>query len=439
MPSLNTFCNLQSAALKRFIKEEASNSDNLLHPDSDFSRSRRLSAVDLAAVAYQTEDRSINRSLPILPDSLSDVSLSAISQGRQKIRFLLYSHVFYRMNDLFSSEDDKTFHGWRLLSVDGSELSISPDGNDMSTYGGSKKGSKHHFYLANPLYDVLNHVYLDLVMQPGSQKNEDSAFLELAQRYEGEKAIFICDRGYEALMTFYRLNQTDKHFVIRIKDESSSTSILKHYPTPDTEEYDIPFDVTLTCKNNSHVKANWETYKYISSYSKHPEFQNGVTELPLHGRVVRYKTVCEGVESFITLFTNLPFDEFTTEDLCEIYRLRWQIELSYRDIKERIGLKDVHGRKKELVIGEVFAKMTLYNLYSRIRNKVENSQEFAERCRNAMKRKWEQKADYAFLITAVHAFLWDSGVYTADKLINLILHKTQSVRPGRADKRKKKR
>lgn len=439
MPSLNTFCNLQSAALKRFIKEEAPNSDNLLHPDSDFSRSRRLSAVDLAAVAYQTEDRSINRSLPILPDSLSDVSLSAISQGRQKIRFLLYSHVFYRMNDLFSSEDDKTFHGWRLLSVDGSALSVSPDGNDMSTYGGSKKGSKHHFYLANPLYDVLNHVYLDLVMQPGSQKNEDSAFLELAQRYEGEKAIFICDRGYEALMTFYRLNQTDKHFVIRIKDESSSTSILKHYPTPDTEEYDIPFDVTLTCKNNSHVKANWETYKYISSYSKHPEFQNGVTELPLHGRVVRYKTVCEGIESFITLFTNLPFDEFTTEDLCEIYRLRWQIELSYRDIKERLGLKDVHGRKKELVIGEVFAKMTLYNLYSRIRNKVENSQEFAERCRNAMKRKWEQKADYAFLITAVHAFLWDSGVYTADKLINLILHKTQSVRPGRADKRKKKR
>lgn len=439
MPSLNTFCNLQSAALKRFIKEEASNSDNLLHPDSDFSRSRRLSAVDLAAVAYQTEDRSINRSLPILPDSLSDVSLSAISQGRQKIRFLLYSHVFYRMNDLFSSEDDKTFHGWRLLSVDGSELSVSPDGNDMSTYGGSKKGSKHHFYLANPLYDVLNHVYLDLVMQPGSQKNEDSAFLELAQRYEGEKAIFICDRGYEALMTFYRLNQTDKHFVIRIKDESSSTSILKHYPTPDTEEYDISFDVTLTCKNNSHVKANWETCKYISSYSKHPEFQNGVTELPLHGRVVRYKTVCEGIESFITLFTSLPFDEFTTEDLCEIYRLRWQIELSYRDIKERIGLKDVHGRKKELVIGEVFAKMTLYNLYSRIRNKVENSQEFAECCRNAMKRKWEQKADYAFLITAVHAFLWDSGVYTADKLINLILHKTQSVRPERADKRKKKR
>lgn len=295
MPSLNKFYNLQSVALKRVIKEEASNSANMVHSHSDFSRSRKLSVLDLAAVAYQTEDRSINRSLPILPDSLADVSLSAISQGRQKIKHSLYSNVFYRMNDLFSSEDDKTFHGWQLLSVDGSEITISPDGNDMSTYGGSKKGSKHHFYHANPLYDVLNHVYIDLVMQPGSQKNEDSALMELAHRHKGEKAIYTCDRGYEALMTFYRLNQTNEHFVIRIKDESSANSILKHYPTPDTEEYDISFDVTLTCKNNSHAKSNWDTYKYISSYAKHPEFQNGVTELPLHGRIIRYKTVSEGV------------------------------------------------------------------------------------------------------------------------------------------------
>lgn len=99
----------------------------------------------------------------------------------------------------------------------------------------------------------------------------------------------------------------------------------------------------------------------------------------------------------------------------------------------------MHGRKKELIIGEIFAKMTLYNLYSRIRNKVEKSREFAERYRNALKRKWEQKTDYAFLISAVHAFLWGNGVYTADRLVRLILRKTQSVRPGRADKRKKKR
>lgn len=267
----------------------------------------------------------------------------------------------------------------------------------MSTYGGSKKGGKHHFYHANPFFDVLNHVYIDLIMQPGSQKNEDAAFLDLARRYEGPKAIFTCDRGYEALMCFYRLNECGKYFVIRIKDDASAISLLKHYPTPDTELYDIPFNVTLTSKNNSHVKANWDTYKYISSYPRHPEFKNGVTELPLHGRVVRYKAVCDGNESFIPLFTNLPFDEFSTEDLCEIYRLRWQIELSFRDLKSRIGLEHVHGRKKELIIGEVFAKMTLYNLYSRIRNKVEKSQDFIDRCQKAIKGSGNRRLITRFL------------------------------------------
>ena len=142
------------------------------------------------------------------------------------------------------------------------------------------------------LYDVLNHTCVDMVLQPGSEKNEDSAFLDLAERVEDPNVIYTCDRGYECLMTFHRLDQSGKHFVIRIKDESSATSILKHYPTPETEEYDIPFDVTLTSRNNKKVKENWDTYKYISSYPKHPEFSNGVTELPLHGRAVRFKVKC---------------------------------------------------------------------------------------------------------------------------------------------------
>lgn len=54
------------------------------------------------------------------------------------------------------------------------------------------------------------------------------------------------------------------------------------------------------------------------------------------------------------------------------------------------------------------------------------------------KRKWEQKVDYAFLISAVHSFLWRDKGGGEKRLIELILRKKQSIRPGRADKRKKK-
>lgn len=96
MPSLNQFCKLQKSTLARLIKDEAATSSNLMHSDSDFLRARKLSIEDLAAVAYQTEDRSTNRSLSVLPEALSEVSLSAITQARKKIRS--------SFNPMFSTE-----------------------------------------------------------------------------------------------------------------------------------------------------------------------------------------------------------------------------------------------------------------------------------------------------------------------------------------------
>ena len=94
MPSLNHFYKFLKSTLVRLIQDEANNPSNLMRPNSDFSRTRKLSIEDLAAVSFQTDDRSINRSLPFLPESLAQVSLSAITQARKKIKSSLFSNVF---------------------------------------------------------------------------------------------------------------------------------------------------------------------------------------------------------------------------------------------------------------------------------------------------------------------------------------------------------
>lgn len=438
MPALNSYCEKTRKEFHRIVLDEAANPNNLKCSNSDFSRNRILSLEDVALLPYQVDDRSINRCLPYLPRSLSAVSESAISQARQKISSSFYENVFVQFNASLDRTDRSTFKGFRIIAVDGSELRNPPDGKDMSTHGGSKKGGKHHFFHANPAYDVLSHQYVDVIIQPGSEKNEDKALLELVARNEYQDSIFTCDRGYEGLMTFYRLVQAGTKFVIRIKDEDSAISIVKHYPTPNTDEYDIPFNVTLTSKNNKHVKDNWDTYKYISSYPRHPEFTDRVAELPLHGRIVRFKAASEGHESIMTVFTNLKSEEFSTDEIKEIYRLRWQIEISFRDLKDKIGLHHIHARKKDLVIGEVYARMTIYNLFSRIRNAIERSARFQKIHEEVRKRKWKQKADFACLMAVVHKYLWDTDSYSTEELIGLLIRKRQCVRPGRADKRKLK-
>lgn len=366
----------------------------------------------------------------------SSLSASALSQARSKIHSNFYKNIFTRFNELTSSGELKTFKGYRLLAVDGSEIRVRPKQGKDITYGASKKGRKHHFIHLNAEFDVLNSVFTDAVLQPGSQKNEDAALLELASHSSLDKAIFTADRGYEALMSFYRLQKVQIPFVIRIKDEKSSSSILKYYKTPETEEYDIPFHVTLTRKNNKYVKEHWDTYKYISSYPRHPEFDEKTTELPLNIRVVRFKAVCEGNESFMTVCTNLPKTEFSTDDIKEIYRLRWQIEICFRGLKRNTDLEWTHSRKLELVQSEIYAKMTLYNLCSRVRNKVESSRQHQKRIQQAKKHK--QKADFSFIIKTIRQWMFDQSKISLRKLEELLLGRIAPVRERRANLRKKK-
>lgn len=436
MTAIANECSFLRNTLFNIISSETANPANFTS-QSAFTRKRQIDLHELVLLPFQLTEESLAASFPwILFKGGSSVSASAVSQARSKINSSLYKNVFNRFNKATSGSDVKTFKGYRLLAVDGSEIQVLPEQDNDITYGASKKGKKRHFVHLNAEFDALNSVFTDALLQPGSEKNEDSALLELARRSSFQKAIFIADRGYEALMSFYRLQKEHIPFVIRIKDETSSTSILKYYKTPDSEEYDIPFNVILTSKNNRHVKDHWDVYKYISSYRKQPEFDGQTTELPLNIRVVRFKAACEGNESFITVCTNLSETEFGTEDIKQIYRLRWQVEVGFRGLKRNTDLEWTHSRKLDLVQSEIYAKMTLYNLCSRLRNKVERSRQHQKRIAQAKKHK--QKADFGFIIKTIQQWLFKKARISLSTLEDLLLARISPIREGRADTRKKK-
>lgn len=375
--------------------------DYLSRPDSDFSRHRQLSKDLVLKLPFHFTNKSLQRFIPNIPDIQNlSISSSALSQARDKIKYEFYKNQFDTFNSLTHKDDLNCFHGYRLVAIDGSEIRVLPDpSNPELTFGRSKKGGHHHSVHLN------------------------AALLELVES-ASDRSIFIADRGYESLMTFYKLNQSCVPFVIRIKDEQSSTSILKHYPTPDAEEYDINFNVSLTSKNNSYVKQHWDTYKYISSYKKHPEFSEEVTELPLNIRAVRYKAVSEGKESYITVATNLSTEEFDTESIKEIYRLRWQEEISFDQIKHLIDLDTIHSRKWNKILSEIYAKLSLYNLCSRIRNALEQRKK---------KKKHMHKLDFGFVVDRIREILFKKKVPKI--LDDLIRKRTQPERPNRVGKR----
>ena len=61
---------------------------------------------------------------------------------------------------------------------------------------------------------------------------------------------------------------------------------------------------------------------------------------PMTFRVVRIK-VAEG--NYQTFITNLEPKEFGLEQIGELYRMRWGVETSFRELKHTLGLANLHS------------------------------------------------------------------------------------------------
>jgi len=67
-------------------------------------------------------------------------------------------------------------------------------------------------------------------------------------------------------------------------------------------------------------------------------------------------------ESFVVVTTLLDAEEYTVEDLSELYRKRWLVELDIRVIKSTLGFDILRCRTPEMVRKELWTALLAYNL-----------------------------------------------------------------------------
>ena len=73
---------------------------------------------------------------------------------------------------------------------------------------------------------------------------------------------------------------------------------------------------------------------------------------------------------YVMLLTSLPADQASAEQLLQIYRLRWQIELAFKRLKSLMGLKDLLAKEPRLVRSCLYAKLILALITEDITSKV---------------------------------------------------------------------
>ena len=288
------------------------------------------------------------------------VSLPGFIRSRAKIKEEAFKELMDRMNKAYPC--DKKYMGYRLLSVDGCDLTIPTDRNDKETYEQYINERGFNNYHLNCLFDLMNHRYIDNITQTLKKKNEIEAMWTMAERYNGEKAIFIADRNYATFNNMEHIKKTGHKFLIRAKDIHSGTSLLKSFRSlPKQGEFDEDVHITFTKRQTNEIKAHPETYKIIVSNQRFDFLDSENHFYDADYRVVRIK-IDGSNEEYESLITNLDRKIFPAEEIKKLYKLRWDIEVSYRHLKYSVELNALHSKRRDFIRQEIWARLVMFNI-----------------------------------------------------------------------------
>lgn len=399
----------------------------VVHPNS-FTRNRKLPFEQMIKIILSMQGGSINRELYDFNNTFS-VTSSAFVQQRDKITPDAFYYLFRTFNEL--SEDKIDYKGYKLLAVDGSDINIAYNPNSETFVSNNiDKNKGYNQFHINAIYDVLNKVYVDCIIQPKTKCNEISACTEMVRSNTFDKSILMADRGYGSLNLLETIHRTNNlEYLFRIKNDWLSE--IKNLPM---REFDTEISFELRTTQTKEDKIAYKTCqaKYISGKSKFGKYKKSTTweyESPhrMTLRIVRFKITDNTYETIVTSLNKL---DFPLKEIKKLYHLRWRIETSFRELKYAIGLVNFHAKKESAILQEIYARMTMYNFCMRIATQVVITQDNG--------RKWEYKVNYTMCIHICRQFYRHRGKEPPQNIEQQIKKYVLPVRPNRSDKRKLK-
>ncbi len=399
------------------------------NPASDFTRERKLNMRDTMGLILSMDGGSLAKELyEHFTTSNVQITPSGFVQQRSKIK----SEAFYDLMRFFNQSEivRNRYKGYRVLAVDSSAIN-QPRDPELDSF----MNTTHDPYGLNQtqmsaLIDVLNKTILDVDLRPRPKMDEQGAMIAMLKRNEFcGKNIILMDRGYEGYNLFAHLIEKDNvDFICRVKNMKGGMREIQKLPLKELDR-DVEFEITTTQKNEDKEKCR----VYIPTASKKGKVNSPKTKIrtwdfqspyAMKLRVVRFQLSSGEYE---TIVTTLPRFVFSIQDIKDLYHMRWGIETAFRDIKYAIGLINLHSRKEDLVMQEIYAALIMYNYCTRIIGAAEVPE--------------KEQAVYAYQVNFKMAVYLCKRFYRqilsgGQELIEEISRYIEPIRPGRQDKRK---
>jgi hypothetical protein len=341
------------------------------------------------------------------------VTKSALSQARKQLSHTAFIDLNRQVVDAYyaAHPELKTWHGFRLCAIDGSQLRV-PDEPDIVDAFGVNPGKENQkdcpLALVSVYYDVLNHISIDSSINHTTASERDCAADHLNHAHAND--LSILDRGYNAFWLYALYQATGRYFCMRAKINQGL--LYKQF----TESGKAQAVITLEANQRSVEQC----------------LEKGLPTQPLRLRLIRVELEDGEVE---VLITNLMDEQaFPACEFKELYHLRWGAEENYKRLKQWVEIENFSGKSVLSVKQDFYAKVLSTNLTAMVTNDAQQQVDKA-----TAHRRHDYQVNFAQALSKMKNILIELLLLSARKLqgklealIDYIACAIEPIRRGRS-------
>jgi hypothetical protein len=277
-----------------------------------------------------------------LRKSLQSITKSAFIQNRKKVKPELFKYLLSAVNKEFYTDNDENVESWegfRLLSIDGSRLTLPITKELKEKYGVFKNQHETELVIgrASVLYDVLNSMIIDGVLAPSEKGERELALQHL--EYCTSNDLIIYDRGYPSFEFIFEHMRRGINYIIRCK--------------PD---------------------FNWQVKEFVSSKeeiciidlkpSKNTIFKGKSFDKNTTVKVRLIKIELSDGETEILMTSLLDKEKYEASIFKELYFKRWGVETFYDVLKNKLQVENFSGYSDIAIQQDFNCTLFIRNLQS---------------------------------------------------------------------------
>lgn len=295
--------------------------------------------------SVQTELDRFFKSLSKSSTSFESISKSAFTQSRKKLKPEAFIELSKEQLDYFyeNAPRQKSWKGKRIVAIDGSVLNLPHTAEIEKEFGSiSNQYEKLISAQCSFAYDVCNELVVDAQIAPRRSCEKELAVKHLDALHP-ESDVLVFDRGYPCQWLAGLLMQKNFQFCFRLsKGWKTATQLM----------------------NNGHSDIDWIMQYNTNNLCDEMTLYN----IPEQLNGLRLVAIDLSSGEKEVLLTNLSDrQQFSIQDLKDLYHMRWGVEESYKSFKKTLHIEYFSGKSAHSIKQDFYARVFMLNMATMVR------------------------------------------------------------------------